>query len=71
MIEDREYMKCELAQIYSPYTKHRKAALKRLSEDIRRCPELVAALKKTRWNRNRNSFTARQVRLIAEYLCID
>ena len=46
MIEDREYLKRELARIYSPHTK-------------------------TRWNRNRNSYTARQVRLIAEYLCID
>ena len=44
MIEDREYLKRELARIYSPHT---------------------------RWNRNRNSYTARQVRLIAEYLCID
>ena len=49
MIEDREYMKRELARIYSPQE----------------------ALKQTRWNRNRNAYTARQVRLIAEYLCID
>jgi hypothetical protein len=32
---------------------------------------LVAALKNTRWNRNRNSYTARQVRLIADYLCLE
>ena len=31
----------------------------------------VEALSQTRWNRNRNSYTARQVRLIAEYLCLD
>ena len=62
MIEDREYMKRELARIYSPHTREVKSAMKK---------ELVAALKQTRWNRNRNSYTARQVRLIAEYLCID
>ena len=45
--------------------------MKKLREDINRCPELVAALEQTRWNRNRISYTARQVRLIAEYLCID
>ena len=71
MIEDREYLKRELARIYSPHTREVKSAMKRLREDINRCPELVAALKQTRWNRNRNSYTARQVRLIAEYLCID
>ena len=71
MIEDRDYLKEELARIYSPFTKKTKSALKKLREDINGCPELVEALKKTRWNRNRNSYTARQVRLIAEYLCID
>ena len=71
MIEDREYLKRELARIYSPHTREVKSAMKKLREDINRCPELVAALKQTRWNRNRNSYTARQVRLIAEYLCID
>ena len=45
--------------------------MKKLREDINGCPELVVALEQTRWNRNRNSYTARQVRLIAEYLCID
>ena len=54
MIENREYLKRELARIYSPQTR-----------------EVKSALKQTRWNRNRNSYTARQVRLIAEYLCID
>ena len=48
-----------------------KSAMKKLREDINGCPELVVALEQTRWNRNRNSYTARQVRLIAEYLCID
>ena len=51
MIEDREYMKRELARIYSPHTKEVKSAMKKLREDINRCPELVAALKQTRWNR--------------------
>ena len=55
MIEDREYLKRDLARIYTPHT-----------------TELVEALQQqTRWNRNRNYYTARQVRLIAEYLCID
>ena len=71
MIEDREYMKRELSRIYSPHTREVKSAMKRLREDINGCPELVEALKQTRWNRNRNAYTARQVRLIAEYLCID
>jgi len=71
MIEDREYRKEELARLYSPLTKKTKSALKKLRDDIDGCPELVEALKRTRWNRNRNSYTARQVRLIAEYLCMD
>ena len=45
--------------------------MKNLRESINGCPELVEALSQTRWNRNRNSYTARQVRLIAEYLCLD
>ena len=71
MIEDREYLKRDLARIYTPHTRQAKSAMKKLREDINRCPELVEALKQTRWNRNRNYYTARQVRLIAEYLCID
>ena len=71
MIEDREYLKRDLARIYTPNTRQAKSAMKKLREDINGCPELVEALKQTRWNRNRNSYTARQVRLIAEYLCID
>jgi hypothetical protein len=71
MIEDRDYKKEELARIYSPFTRKTKSALKKLRDDINGCPELVEALKNTRWNRNRNSYTARQVRLIAEFLCLD
>jgi hypothetical protein len=71
MIEDRQYTKRELARLYSPQTKKIKSALKNLRESINGCPELVEALSHTRWNRNRNSYTARQVRLIAEYLCMD
>ena len=56
MIEDREYLKRDLARIYTPHTRQAKSAMKKLRED---------------WNRNRNYYTARQVRLIAEYLCID
>ena len=71
MIEDRQYTKRELALLYSPKTKKIKSAMKNLRESINGCPELVEALSHTRWNRNRNSYTARQVRLIAEYLCMD
>ena len=64
--------KRDLARIYTPHTRQAKSAMKKLREDINRCPELVEALQQqTRWNRNRNYYTARQVRLIAEYLCID
>ena len=66
------YLKRDLARIYTPHTRQAKSAMKKLREDINRCPELVEALQQqTRWNRNRNYYTARQVRLIAEYLCID
>ncbi len=51
--------------------KKTKSALKKLRDDINGCPELVEALKKSRWNRNRNSYTAREVRQIAKYLCLD
>lgn len=71
MIEDRDYKKEELARLYSPFTRKTKSALKKLRDDINGCPELVEALSRTRWNRNRNYYTARQVRLIAEYLCLD
>ena len=56
MIEDREYLKRDLARIYTPHTRQVKSAMKKLREDINRCPELVEALKQTRWNRNRNCF---------------
>ena len=71
IIRHPSYLKRELARIYSPHTREVKSAMKKLREDINGCPELVVALEQTRWNRNRNSYTARQVRLIAEYLCID
>jgi len=71
MIEDRNYRKEELARIVSPFTEKKKSALKKLRDEIDGCPELVEALKKTHWNRNRNFYTAAQVRLIAEYLCMD
>ena len=66
MIEDCEYLKRDLARIYTPHTRQAKSAMKKLREDINRCLQ-----QQTRWNRNRNYYTARQVRLIAEYLCID
>ena len=59
MIEDREYLKRDLARIYTPHTRQAKSAMKKPLQQ------------QTRWNRNRNYYTARQVRLIAEYLCID
>ena len=71
MIEDRNYLKRELARIYSPHTKEVKSGRTQSRRGSNGCPELVEALKQTRWNRNRNAYTARQVRLIAEYLCID
>ena len=40
-----------------------------LDQDIKGCPELVAALQRTRWNVNRHSYSAEQVRLILKYLC--
>ena len=64
MIEDREYLKRDLARIYTPHTRQAKSAMKKLRE-------VEALQQQTRWNRNRNYYTARQVRLIAEYLCID
>lgn len=71
IIEDRDYMKEELARIVSPFTKKKKSVLKKLRDEINGCPELLEALEKTRWNRNRNSYTATQVRLIVKFLCID
>ena len=70
--DEENILRCgELARLYSPFTKKTKSALKKLRDDINGCPELVEALSHTRWNRNRNYYTARQVRLIAEYLCLD
>ena len=66
MIEERRYSKRELARLYWPETKNIKSALKNLRQDIKGCPELVAAL---RWNVNRHSYSAEQVRLILKYLC--
>ena len=40
MIEDREYLKRDLARIYTPHTRQAKSAMKKLREDINRCPEL-------------------------------
>ena len=69
MIEERRYSKRELARLYWPETKNIKSALKNLRQDIKRCPELVAELQRTRWNVNRHSYSAEQVRLILKYLC--
>ena len=43
MIEERRYSKRELARLYWPETKNIKSALKNLRQDIKGCPELVAA----------------------------
>ena len=69
MIEERRYSKRELARLYWPETKNIKSALKNLRQDIKGCPELVAALQRTRWNVNRHRYSAEQVRLILKYLC--
>ena len=69
MIEERRYSKRELARLYWPETKNIKSALKNLRQDIKGCPELVAALQRTRWSVNRHSYSAEQVRLILKYLC--
>ena len=69
MIEERRYSKRELARLYWPETINIKSALKNLRQDIKVCPELVAALQRTRWNVNRHSYSAEQVRLILKYLC--
>ena len=69
MIEERRYSKRELARLYWPETKNIKSALKNLRQDIKGCPELVAALQRTHWNVNRHSYSAEQVRLILKYLC--
>ena len=66
---ERRYSKRELARLYWPETKNIKSALKNLRQDIKGCPELVAALQRTRWNVNRHSYSAEQVRLILKYLC--
>ena len=55
--------------MYWPETKNIKSALKNLRQDIKGCPELVAALQRTHWNVNRHSYSAEQVRLILKYLC--
>ena len=69
MIEERRYTKRELARLYWPKTKNIKSAMKNLREDINRCPELVEELKRIRWNVNKHSYSAEQVRLIIKYLC--
>ena len=69
MIEERRYSKRELARLYWPETKNIKSALKNLRQDIKGCPELVAALQRTHWNVNRHSYSAELVRLILKYLC--
>ena len=69
MIEERRYSKRELARLYWTETKNITSALKNLRQDIKGCPELVAALPRTRWNVNRHSYSAAQVRLILKYLC--
>ena len=46
MIEERRYSKRELARLYWPETKNIKSALKNLRQDIKGCPELVAALQR-------------------------
>lgn len=71
--EDLGYMrprpmsKSRLSRLYAPELKP-KSALNRLAAWIRRNPDLVAALGETFYNPKQQMLSARQVRLIFEYL---
>ena len=71
MIEDRDYLKQELADKFYPFTTDPESRKKALWREINGCPELVAALEKLHWNRKAHSYTRQQVRMIKELLCRD
>ena len=71
IIEDRDYLKQELADKFYPFTTDPDSRKKALWREINGCPELVAALEKLHWNRKAHSYTRLQVRMIKELLCRD
>lgn len=64
-------MKCiskqELAQLYFPDDDPRNAT-KRMMQWVYRCPDLMRALEDTHYSRHAKFLTARQLRLITEFL---
>ena len=69
MIEDREYLKRDLARIYTPHTRQAKSAMKKLREDINRCWELKEELEKLpSYNIHAGEFPKEQVKLIIDFL---
>ena len=66
-IRPRPMSKSELSRLYAPNLKP-KSALNRLAAWIQHNPDLVAALHETHYEVRQQIFSARQVRLIFEYL---
>lgn len=73
MIEKRDYLKQELADIVYAGRKDIKpeSRLKALWREIKGCPELVAELKRLRWNPRKWEFKKREVEAIVRLLCLD
>ena len=73
MIEDRDYLKQELAD--AVYAERRnikpESRMKALWREVNGCPELVEELRRLRWKPKGWGVTRRQVMAIKDFLCID
>ena len=71
LIEERDYTKQELADLFFPNTKRPEARIKALWREVNGCSELVEALRRLRWNPRSHSYTKRQIEVMKELLCRD
>jgi hypothetical protein len=73
MIEKRDYLKQELADIVYAGRKDIKpeSRMKALWREINGCPELVARLRQLRWNPRKWEFKKLEVEAIVHFLCLD
>ena len=71
MIEDRDYMKQELADLLYSKTIKPESRIKALWREVTGCRKLVQALQELHWNPNGHSYNRQQVAKIKEMLCRD
>lgn len=67
-IKIRAYGKSELAMLYFPTANNSHTAVNHLMAWVKKIPEVVEGLQKTGYRKTAKYFTAREVKLIVDYL---